>query len=54
MKKIRDFAESMGILGRVGYDLPTSEKTFLDGANWGFEIAGIERASTVEAMTAPG
>lgn len=52
MKKIRDFMESMGIPGRDGYDLPTSEKTFPDGANWRFEIAGIERASTMEAMIA--
>lgn len=50
MKKIRDFMESMGIPGRDGYDLPSSEKTFPDGANWRFEIAGIERASTMEAM----
>ena len=50
MKKIRDFMESMGIPGRDGYDLPTSEKAFPDGANWRFEIAGIERASTMETM----
>jgi len=50
MKKIRDFMESMGIPGRDGYDLPTAEKTFPDGAHWRFEIAGIERASTMETM----
>lgn len=50
LKKIRDFMEKEGIPGRDGYDLPTSEKTFPDGANYRIEIAGIERASTMEAM----
>ena len=50
LKKIRDFMEKEGIPGRDGYDLPNSEKTFPDGANWRFEVAGVERASTMEAM----
>lgn len=50
LKKIRDFMEKEGIPGRDAYDLPTSQKTFPDGANWRLEIAGIERASTMEAM----
>ena len=50
LKKIRNFMEKEGIPGRDGYDLPTSTKTFADGANYRIEIAGIERASTMEAM----
>ncbi len=52
LKKIRDFMENMGIPGRDGYDLPTSDKSFPDGAKWRIEIAGVERASTLEAMIA--
>jgi hypothetical protein len=49
-KKIRDFMEKEGIPGRDAYELPTSTKTFPDGANYRIEIAGVERASTMEAM----
>lgn len=50
LKKIREFMEEEGIPGRDGYDLPTSTKTFPDGANWRIEISGVERPSTMEAM----
>lgn len=50
LKKIRDFMEKQGIPGRDAWDLPTSEKHFADGANYRIEIAGVERASTLEAM----
>jgi hypothetical protein len=50
LKKIRDFMEKQGIPGRDAYDLPSSEKTFPDGAHYRIEIAGVERASTMEAM----
>ena len=50
LKEIRDFMEKQGIPGRDAYDLPTSEKTFPDGAHYRIEIAGVERASTMEAM----
>ncbi|MEE4240631.1 MAG: hypothetical protein V2I36_04150 [Desulfopila sp.] len=49
---IRKFMEKEGIPGRDGYDLATSTKGFADGANWRIEIAGVERASTMEAMIA--
>jgi len=52
LKKIRNFMEKEGIPGRDAYDLPTSSKTFPDGANYRIEIAGVERASTMEAMIA--
>jgi hypothetical protein len=50
LKKIRDFMEKEGIPGRDAYDLPTSAKAFPDGANYRIEIAGIERASTMEVL----
>jgi hypothetical protein len=50
LKKIRDFMEKEGIPGRDAYELPTSTKTFADGANYRIEIAGVERATTMEAM----
>jgi len=48
--KIRNFMEKQGIPGRDLYGLPSSNKTFPDGAIYRFEIAGVERASTMEAM----
>ena len=50
IREIRDFMEKMGIPGRDLWDLPSSTKTFPDGANYRIEIAGVERASTMEAM----
>ena len=50
LNTIRSFMEKEGIPGRDGYDLATSKKGFADGANWRIEIAGVERASTMEAM----
>ena len=50
LEKIRSFMEKQNIPGRDLYDLPTSDKTFPDGANYRIEIAGVERASTMEAM----
>jgi hypothetical protein len=42
--------EKEGIPGRDAYDLPTSSKRFADGAHFRIEIAGVERASTMEAL----
>ncbi|MFO7877204.1 MAG: hypothetical protein R6U55_11555 [Desulfovermiculus sp.] len=50
LKTIREFMEKMGIPGRDGYELADSPKSFPDGAQWRIEIAGVERASTMEAM----
>jgi hypothetical protein len=50
LASIREFMEAQGIPGRDSYDLPTSKKVFPDGANFRIEIAGVERASTMEAM----
>ena len=50
LPNIRQFMEGMGIPGRDGHDLPTSGKTFPDGAHYRIEIAGVERISTMETM----
>ena len=50
LSKIREFMEKEGIPGRDAYELPTSAKAFPDGADYRIEIAGVERASTMEAM----
>ena len=48
--EIREFMERMGIPGRDLWALPSSTKTFPDGAHWRIEIAGVEHSSTMEAM----
>lgn len=50
LNKIQNFMEKQGIPGRDGYELEASGKSFPDGANFRTEIAGVERASTMEAM----
>lgn len=44
--------ESLSIATRDGYEMPTSNLTFPDGGNYRIEIAGIERASSFEALMA--
>ena len=50
LEEIRQFMEKMGIPGRDLWDLPPSMQTFPDGAHWRIEIAGVERASIMEAL----
>lgn len=50
IKEIRQFMEGMGIPGRDGWGLESSPLSFPDGAHWRIEIAGVERASTMEAL----
>ena len=50
LNEIREFMEAMGIPGRDLGELPSSTKTFPDGAHWRIEISGVERPSTMEAM----
>jgi hypothetical protein len=50
LKEIRDFMEKMKIPGRDLWELPTSTKTFPEGGHYRIEIAGVERATTMEAM----
>jgi hypothetical protein len=47
---IKDFMEKLGIPGCDPYDVPSSSMTFPDGAHYRIEIAGVERATTMEAM----
>jgi hypothetical protein len=50
LKEIRQFMDRMGIPGRDLWDLPSSSKTFPDGAHWRIEISGVEYPSSLEAM----
>lgn len=50
LKEIREFMETMGIPGRDLGNLPSSTKTFADGAQWRIEISGVEHPSTMKAM----
>jgi hypothetical protein len=42
--------EKHGIPGRDMYSLPTSDRTFPDGAQFRLEISGVERLSSLEAL----
>jgi len=50
LEEIRQFMEEMGVPGRDLWELPSSTKTFPDGAQYRIEVSGVERASTLEAM----
>jgi len=50
LKESREFMEAMGIPGRDLWGLPSSTKTFPDGAQWRIEISGVEHPSTMKAM----
>jgi len=47
---IQNYIKSIGLPGRDLYEIPDSKKLFPDSAHYRIEIAGIERASTMEAM----
>jgi len=50
LKEIQDFMEKTGIPGRDGWSLPSSGKSFPDGAHYRIEIAGVERFSNMKAL----
>lgn len=50
LTQIRDFMKSMGIPGRDLWELPTSPLNFADGTHYRIEIAGVERASSMESL----
>lgn len=50
MDDIRKAMEKFGVPGRDCYDLPTSKKTFPDGADYRIEISGVERPSTSDCV----
>ncbi len=50
IEKIKEAMEDVGVPSEDPKDLPRSEKTFPDGANYRMEISGIERPSTLRAL----
>ncbi len=50
MKEILEALEEIGVPSEDPKDLPRSEKSFPDGAQYRMEISGVERPSTLEAL----
>ncbi len=50
MKKTRAFLTSIGVPAGDAYDLPTSGKRFKDGAQYRFEVPGIQGPGTMKAL----
>ena len=50
MERTREFLKSIGLPGGDAYDLPTSEKRFPDGAQYRFEVPGIQGPKVMEAL----
>jgi len=50
MQKTREFFRKIGLPGGDLYDLPTSEKRFVDGAQYRFEVPGIQGPTAMKAL----
>ncbi len=50
MEKTREFLRTLGLPGGDAYNLPTSEKRFVDGAQYRFEVPGIQGPKVMEAL----
>lgn len=50
MEQTRDFLESMGLPRGDAYDLPASGKRFPDGAQYRFEVPGIQGPNPMKAL----
>ncbi len=50
MKATREFLTSLGLPGGDAYDLSPSEKRFSDGAQYRFEVPGIQGPGAMEAL----
>lgn len=50
MIETRRFLESIGMPAGDAYDLPTSDKRFPDGAQYRFEVPGIQGPSAMKAL----
>lgn len=50
MEKTREFLKRMGLPGGDAYDLPTSQKRFADGAQYRFEVPGIQGPGPMRAL----
>jgi len=50
MKETRDFLKKIGMPAGDAYDLPDSKKRFSDGAQYRFEVPGIQGPGTMKAL----
>ncbi len=50
MKESRNFLEKIGLPSGDAYNLPTSEKRFKDGAQYRFEVPGIQGPKAMRAL----
>ena len=50
MKETRDFLKKIGMPTGDAYDLPASEKRFSDGAQYRFEVPGIQGPGPMKAL----
>jgi hypothetical protein len=50
MKQSRQFLQKLGLPPGDAYDLPTSEKRFLDGGQYRFEVPGIQGPAAMKAL----
>jgi len=50
MKETRSFLENIGLPGGDAYNLPTSEKRFSDGAQYRFEVPGIQGPGPMKTL----
>lgn len=50
MQETRDFLKKLGLPAGDAYDLPTSEKRFSDGAQYRFEVPGIQSPAPMKAL----
>lgn len=50
MKETRDFLAKMGLPQGDAYDLPTSQKRFSDGAQYRFEVPGIQGPTAMKSL----
>lgn len=50
MKETREFLKKLGLPGGDAYDLPTSEKRFADGAQYRFEVPGIQGPKVMRTL----
>lgn len=50
MDRTREFLKKLGLPGGDAYDLPTSDKRFSDGAQYRFEVPGIQGPKVMEAL----
>ena len=50
MKETREFLKKIGMPEGDAYNLPTSEKRFSDGAQYRFEVPGIQGPKVMEAL----